>query len=157
MPVDVEAIERAAEEATGAHFAIKTDSEKIKSFKEFFGCAPEVVQKTWCLIQQHTAHDAPDAFAINHLLWALIFLKTYSIEGIRASLARSGTGQRPDVQTVPNWCWVALEALAKLEPYVVSCCCVLLLLLPLVDPPLYLILTVIFLYCYTVDRLGEPI
>jgi hypothetical protein len=119
-PVDVEAIEKAAEVVTGIPFSRKLEREKIKSFKEHFGCRPIVATKAWKLIQQYTLQDAPDAFEIKHLLWALTFLKTYSVEGIRASLAGAGTGQRPDVRTVRDWCWVALEALARLEPYVVS-------------------------------------
>jgi hypothetical protein len=118
-PVDLEAIERAAEEVTGIPFARKEDSEKEKSFKEHFGCRSVVALKAWQLMQEYTIHDAPEAFELKHLLWALMFLKTYAIEGIRCTLA-SGGGSRPDPKMVRDMCWVALECLANLEPYVVS-------------------------------------
>jgi hypothetical protein len=122
MPVDEEAIERVAEEVTGVPFASKADTAKEKVFKEFFGCRPIVVARAWELIQQYTTHDAPDAFSIKHLLWGLFFLKAYTVEGIRSSVAASGTrsGIRPDVKTVRDWTWIALDCLAKIEPYVVS-------------------------------------
>jgi hypothetical protein len=118
-PVDIEAIENVAEEVTGIAFARKTESERNKTFKEHFGCRPAVARRAWLLIKQYTIHNAPDSLEIKHLLWALIFLKTYSVEGVRCTLA-TGKGNRPDPKTVRDWCWIALECLAKLEPYVVS-------------------------------------
>jgi hypothetical protein len=119
-PIDVEAIETVAEEVIGVPFARKAEEAKNKSFKEHFGCKPIVVAKAWEMIEQYTSHDAPEVFSIKHLLWALIFLKTYSVEGIRTTLAAGGTGIRPDTKTVRDMTWVALECLANLEPYVVS-------------------------------------
>jgi hypothetical protein len=118
-PVDLEAVERAAEDVTGIPFARKTPNEKDKTSKEHFGCRLIVVLKAWELMQQYTNHDAPDAFELKHLLWALIFLKTYSVEGIRCTLA-SGRGPRPDPKMVRDMCWIALDCLANLEPFVVS-------------------------------------
>jgi hypothetical protein len=117
--VDIEEVERVAEEVTGIVFARKTETEKDKSFKQHFGCRPVVVATAWKLMQEHTNHDAPDAFSLKHLLWALIFLKTYGVEAIRTTLASAGTGTRPDDKTVRDWCWVALNCLANLAPYVV--------------------------------------
>jgi hypothetical protein len=120
-PVDTEAVERVAEEVIGVPFSRKTHQEKDKSFKEHFGCRSLVVVKAWELMQQYTAKVfAPDEFSMKHLLWALMFLKTYSVEGIRSTLASGGTGQRPNEKIVRDWCWIALECLANLEPYVVS-------------------------------------
>jgi hypothetical protein len=140
--VDVEAIEKVAEEVTGIPFARKRPVEKDKSFKEHFGCRSIVVAMAWQLMQQHTMHETPDAFELKHLLWALTFLKTYSVEGIRASLASSGTDKRPNEKIVRDWCWIALECLASIEPYVVSCVVYIVLLHFPDNPPL-----IPLLYC----------
>jgi hypothetical protein len=119
-PVDLEAIERAAEEVVGVPFARKSEDAKDKLFRQHFGCSTTVAFNAWDLIQQYTTHEAPDGLEIKHLLWALTFLKTYAVEGIRSSLAGVGTGNRPDERTVRDWCWIVLACLANLEPYVVS-------------------------------------
>jgi hypothetical protein len=119
-PVDLEAIERAAEEVVGVPFARKTEDAKDKSFRQHFGCSSKVATKAWELIQQYTAHEVPDGLEIKHLLWSLTFLKTYAVEGIRASLAGVGTGKRPDERTVRDWCWEPRTIRGK-HSFVVFC------------------------------------
>ena len=53
--------------------------------------------------------------SIQHMLWALMFLKTYAKETTLSTLAG-----RVDEETWWAWFWPMVEAIADLEPIVVS-------------------------------------
>jgi hypothetical protein len=63
-----------------------------------------------------STHDVvPYGGKIEHLLWALMFLKLYSKQASLCSLAGG-----VDKETYRTWCWRFIEAIVVLEHYVVS-------------------------------------
>jgi hypothetical protein len=99
-------------------------SEKTKErrFRELFGINAEICAKLWLLCLPLL----PESASPVHLLWALYFLRQYSIEGINASFAKC------DEKTFRKWCWIMIGVLASLElvclhsPFVHFKCCTLL-------------------------------
>ena len=83
-------------------------------FREFFGCDPEVANSIWtriCLKQKRSPAGLPRGSMPKHLLWALTFMKTYSIEAV---LCRSfGISDKKTFQKwskfyfarLQNWLW----------------------------------------------------
>jgi hypothetical protein len=90
-----------------------------RRFREFFGCSPTVAANAWNMIelkgeewtgiQQHFGRE------VKHMLWALMFLKTYAKESTLSTLAGG-----VDEKTLRKWSQIYVEALAMLEPYLVS-------------------------------------
>jgi len=82
-------------------------------FRESFGCGPLVALVAWCMLEKQ-GHMPPGG-TIEHLLWTLQFMKVY---GKTHTLCRLCGGI--DAKTLRKWVWKFIEALADLEPYVVS-------------------------------------
>jgi hypothetical protein len=86
-----------------------------RRFRELFGCSPLVVLEVWNLISSNlTIEGSPE---VEHLLWALIFLKLYSKECTTSRLVGG-----VDEKTYQKWVWVFVSAIADLEVDVVSTC-----------------------------------
>lgn len=95
---------------------IKMNQTNLKTFKEAFGTTPLVLFKCWALLVCHIFPRTKRVERLhpNHLLWACLFMKTYSKESIHSSVV----GCSP--KTYRNWVWTAIEFVADLEPFVVS-------------------------------------
>jgi hypothetical protein len=95
---------------------IKLNQTNLKTFKEAFGATPLVLFKCWELLVRHIFSRANRVERLhpNHLLWACLFMKTYSKESIHSSVV----GCSP--KTYRFWGWTAIEFMADLEPFVVS-------------------------------------
>jgi hypothetical protein len=96
-----------------------------RDFREFFGCGVLVFLSLWNLLD--TTDSIPQKGTIEHLLWTLMFLKVYAKQRTLSALAGG-----VDPETFRRWCWRFIEAIASLQPYVVSaqyslddcaCCC----------------------------------
>ena len=99
-----------------------SNSEKVKlrRFKAEFGVAPDVVVDTWDLLLESkflrrklartSCYPCPNP---EHMLWALMLLKQYSVT---LSLAKT---VRVDEKTFRKWSWIYLEAMAELDRDVV--------------------------------------
>jgi len=59
--------------------------------------------------------NLPPEGNIEHLLWALMFLKSYGKEKVMSALAGG-----VDPQTFRKWVWIFIEAISYLEDEVVS-------------------------------------
>ena len=73
-----------------------------------FGANLEVCALCWNLL------DIPPQGEPQHLLWALMLLKTYAKEKVLASLAHV------DRRTYWNWAWIFIWQIAGLRPHLVS-------------------------------------
>jgi hypothetical protein len=82
-----------------------------------FGAEPEVCVEVWSRLEKDDALFGPngeEAFPC-HLLWALLFLKTYDTEPVLAGMCGAC-----DEDTLRKWSWEFVEKVSDLEDQVVS-------------------------------------
>ena len=96
-------------------FKERAPQTEITHFRALFGCAPWIALTAWNLLVEHNL--LPDNGTMYHFLWALIYLKAYPTELNLKKLI----GQ--DTKTIQKYVDPMLEAIASLEPFIVSCCC----------------------------------
>lgn len=77
----------------------------IGRFKAFFGVSPAVCSMAW----SHLKKDLPGDYNEMHLLWTLMFLKSYNTDSINCSIARC------DEKTFRKRVWVVIEKLAFIK------------------------------------------
>lgn len=83
-------------------------------FRSNYGCSPDVCSILWeTLTENNCFRHFPGAMP-KHLLWTLLFLKTYDKEAVLAS--RLNTTRK----TLRKWIWSILHAVVKLKRQVVS-------------------------------------
>lgn len=90
---------------------------ETRRFRSFFGAGKEVVMHLWDLLVQHNL--LPRKGKINHLLWALYFMKVYANESPMCSVL-GGSNGAIDPKTMRKWVWNFIQAIEKLGPVVVS-------------------------------------
>ena len=88
---------------------------RLERFKSWFGTPPDIVAIVWAGLAltgwlRFTHNPKPE-----HLLWSLVFLKTYSTEPTLAS--RVGG---VDEKTFRKWAWFYVEGIAGLASKTVS-------------------------------------
>ena len=81
-----------------------------RSYRAKFGCSPLVCTDLW----ERLKNKRPRGAQAKHLLWALLFLKTYNTEDNLSELI--GTTSK----TFRKWTWLMLKAIHKLKNSVVS-------------------------------------
>ena len=99
----------------------RAESSEEGDFRSFFGCLVGVFLTCWGMLDKTDL--LPQGGRLEHLLWALMFMKLYS--GQKALCALAGV----DPETFRKWVWSFTEAISMLEHLVVSSCPVVLLLL----------------------------
>ena len=82
-------------------------------FRQFFVCGPVTAFSLWSMLM--ITGLVPDGGCFTHLLWTLMFLKTYSNEGTLSTLIGF---KYP--KTFRWWTCLFFTAIAGLEPSVVS-------------------------------------
>jgi hypothetical protein len=93
-------------------FKDKAPQEEVRSFRALFGCAPNVVLTLW---DKLVAFDLiPEGGAMKHLLWALTYAKQYGKWRTMRQLTST------DPKTLRNWIYKFFDAIAMLEPFIVS-------------------------------------
>ena len=97
--------------------SIGSNKSEDHRFRSNFGCSVEVAVEVWNAL----VHDAilPDQGQSLHLLWALYFMKRYPTKETACTATGGHTGAI-DPKTHQKYIWPFLEAIANLEPYVVS-------------------------------------
>ena len=78
---------------------------KKRRFRSFFGVCPETCVILWKLL----ASFVPRMAIPHHLLWALLFLKTYATEHVNATIAQV------DEKTFRKWSWKFVVLLSELQ------------------------------------------
>jgi hypothetical protein len=102
-------------------FSPKNKGYKNKSLKwidkeiceSLIGVSYDICAELWNLINPLVS--ASKNAKPKHLLWTLLFLKNYSTEEVSTRVVGGA-----DKKTFREWCWIFIEAIAKLEPEVVS-------------------------------------
>ncbi len=76
-----------------------------RRFRAYFGTSSKVCCFLWVMVKESVpVHCQPV-----YLLWALMFLKTYSTENVNASIALV------DEKTFRKWCWVIIKEPSRLD------------------------------------------
>jgi hypothetical protein len=103
-----------------------TGSEKTddRLFREFFGCGADKALIAWNLLEQNDLIPEIGDVRIEHLLWTLFFLKQYPTEG-PATAAAGGSKGKIDPKTYRKYVHPIMEALADLQPLLVSICVII--------------------------------
>ena len=80
-------------------------------FRQHFGTTSAISQKIWQKLDPlETIEKEHKGVKIKHLLWALLFMKTYSKESVHSSLVGG-----VDEKTFRKWAWIFVEAISYLE------------------------------------------
>ena len=89
-----------------------------RRFRSFFGTSPHVCVQLWDLLNpfEEMAPDNP-GLQVEHLLWALLFLKLYAEESVHCGLVGG-----VDKKTFRKWSWLFIEYISFLETDLVSFC-----------------------------------
>ena len=88
-----------------------------RTFREFFGTTAVIVLKVWLLLTTHCM--CPEAGTIQHLMWALHFMRAYPKEAVVCTVV-GGSGGAIDPKTLRKYIWPFIHALAEVSPLVVS-------------------------------------
>ena len=88
-----------------------------RRFQAFYGTYPFIAAILWYeLAVAHPWTQRQNGCQPEHLLWALLFLKTYATENLLSAVI--GT----DEKTYRKWVWFILEGLSRMSPKLVSSC-----------------------------------
>jgi len=94
-----------------------TSKARARRFKAHFGCDPAAMSALWHeLYKSGWLRYAGVRPKPEHLLFALVFLKSYASEEIHAALCKT------NVRTFRRWSWFYAEGIANLDKKFVSCC-----------------------------------
>jgi hypothetical protein len=91
--------------------ARSNDAER-RFFKSAYGSSPEVCSHTWEYLNHYNV--IPEKAVPKHLLWAMIFIKSYASEGFLSALV--GTTEK----TYRKWIWLMLQSISHIYSKVVS-------------------------------------
>jgi hypothetical protein len=108
---------------------ITTTNTQIRWFRSTFGASSDVCSHTWEILSHYK--KKPERALPKHLLWAMLFLKSYGSEACLAGLF--GVAEK----TYRKWIWLMLSAISSIYSKVVSQLLkdssILLIYLPFVD------------------------
>ena len=102
-----------ANEIKEGHFASHLCADTLeRRFISLFGVTLQICYLLWCMLD--VANEGPEGACVCHLLWTLMFLKTYNTNDNLAADCKV------DPKTFRKWKWLLLEALVCLHEQVVS-------------------------------------
>ena len=107
MRISPSAVHRLAEETILHRLSNRKKENARRRFVASFGVNPHVVAAIWNRIDSKDL--APEGMRVKHLLWSLLFLKTY--QPVAHSAPPCGT----DEKTYRKWVWIVLEILGNLD------------------------------------------
>ena len=107
MRITAAAVHRLAEEPILHRLSNRKKENVRRRFVSSFGLNPHVVAMIWNRLDDKDL--LPKDMMVKHLLWALLFLKTYQPTG--DSAPRCGA----DEKTYRKWVWIALDALGEMD------------------------------------------
>ena len=93
----------------GAHFVSENE---FRKYRQYFGCSIDTTVALWILLSKFA--DIGKA-KVEHLLWALLFMKVYSVEVVLCGLVG-----HPSEKTFRKWTKFMIEQIANLEEFLVS-------------------------------------
>jgi hypothetical protein len=120
MPEDFVLIGKDIQNKSGRR--IRSSMTEERTFCEFFGTTKVVVAKLWDLLSQWQI--IPEDGTIDHIMWALFFMRAYPKEAVACSTV-GGLGGAIDPKTLQKCIWPFIHAIAGLQSEVVSFLCML--------------------------------
>ena len=93
-------------------FKERAQMEEDRKFRMLFGCSPGVVLTVWNKL--HSFGLVPENGVMKHLLWALMYAKQYAKWQTMRKLTST------DPKTLRHWIYQFFDAIASLEPHIVS-------------------------------------
>lgn len=69
----------------------------VSKFKELFGIHPNFCSELWSLLKEYH----PRGGKSQHLLYAVLFLRVYAVEGVNSSICGV------DAKTLRKWLWAS--------------------------------------------------
>ena len=88
-----------------------SEQEYIK-FRAYFGCNFDTAVALWVLL---TRHAEIGKAKVEHMFWALLFMKNYGIECVLCGLVG-----HPDPKTFRKWTKFMIEQMSTLQEFLVS-------------------------------------
>ena len=88
---------------------------KIRHFRSHFGTDPEIASSIWTRIRCNPKNELPRNAKTRHLLWALLFMKTYTTDSVLCGIAGG-----VDPKTFRKWRTIFIKEIAKLASEEVS-------------------------------------
>ena len=85
-----------------------------RDFVTFFGVHWTLCERVWNHLDEYGPYKRTRK--PEHLMWTLLFLRTYSNEKVHASVVNTTT------KTFRKWTWRVAEEIALLEAHIVSAC-----------------------------------
>ena len=95
-----------------AHADTKWTAVNERRWNANYGVSPHTCQAIWGLMTGLS--PLPNGASFYHLLWGLLFLKTYMTEAVVSGMLGV------DEQTYRKWVWIIIPRIAALKPRVVS-------------------------------------
>ena len=94
----------------------RQSNEDYRRFRSFFGVDPIHCTMVWTILDGYNFNGSrPNGMKPVHLLWALLFLKSYACDDILCALAGG-----VDKKTFRKWCWFFIRAVSSIEDDFVS-------------------------------------
>lgn len=90
------------------------ESQFVKDFIGLFGASPKVCSIIWQLVLKNNQNDLPVGASPEHLLWGMLFMKTYSKEDVMVSIVNASR------KTVRKWIWWAATQISSLANDVIK-------------------------------------
>lgn len=95
-------------------FKVNAPREEDRSFRALFGCGATIALMLWKKLTDTANRLLPDDAEMKHLLWTLMYCKQYGKWKTMRKLTRT------DPKTLRKWIAVFYDAIAFIEPSVVS-------------------------------------
>lgn len=95
---------RVGNQMTG-HNCLNNEDVGLRRFIAMFGVTPSICSAIWNLLES----NLPQGRTVNHLLWALLFLKNYCTEETNRAIIRA------DEKTIRKWVWLVVQAISRLK------------------------------------------
>ena len=115
---DFYAISRDLQNRSNKRIGVKLS--KNAQIHSYFGCNAKVALICWEMLISFAL--LPGEGQILHPLWALFFMKVYPSENVACATAGGSLGAI-DPKTLWKYGWPIIEAMANLEPFVLSKLC----------------------------------
>ena len=101
-----------ARKILGLKGVVFVSEKEYRKFCDYFGCNFDTAVALWVLLTKHA--DIGKA-TVEHMLWALLFMKVYSIESVMCGLVG-----HPDPKTFRKWTKLMIEQISSLQEFLVS-------------------------------------